>query len=77
MTLYILSVCIPGGPGWQEPQVFEPDPNQDPNEQNEKTTLLDQEEKRWKEQGCSTNVQMICGMSVNALSKYFANKEQQ
>ena len=70
MTLYILSVCIPGK-GWQEPQIFEPDPNQDPNEQNEKTTLLDKEEKFWRDQDCSVTVKVIYGMAVESLRKYF------
>lgn len=69
MNLYILDVCIKGT--WQEAKVFEPDPNQDPNEQNEKTTLLDQAEQFHKDQGHHTGVKWIHGIGVEALRKYF------
>lgn len=74
MNLYILDISVPGE-GWKPSKVFEADSDNDPSSQDEKTTLLDHEEKYWKDKGCTTVVTMIHGMAVDALKNYFQSKE--
>jgi hypothetical protein len=76
MTLYILSVRTPNGE-YKEPQVFEAEGEDPRDHQKDLTTLLDREEKFWKDKGCVTSVLRIYGMAVEPLRKYFLSKEKQ